>query len=212
MFDAGLQFGQFRCGFCCRKCVFFSPHILTYNLIWRRCARYVAFHLASLPSHCVLDWIAGDDGRTCSGQKKGQETCLCAKEWNTLKDTRFPCFLYQASTGGFWNFRNINNHHFCTCSFLFFFNSWQADLLESARYLSGSSNTLNCVEVFWPLTVSVTSVSPTPIRGTMALHTYWPASAWLTDFRYSWLLLLRTCGGVEKKAHKYKQCKSAKQQ
>lgn len=56
-----------------------------------------------------------------------------------------------------------------------------------------------CAEVFWPLTVSVTSVSPTPIRGTMALHTYWPASAWLTDFRYSWLLLLRTCGGVEKK-------------
>lgn len=44
--------------------------------------------------------------------------------------------------------------------------------------------------------MSVTSVSPTPIRGTMALQTYWPASAWLTDFRYSWLLLLSTCSIV----------------
>lgn len=59
------------------------------------------------------------------------------------------------------------------------------------------------------MTVSVTSVSPTPIRGTMALQTYWPASAWLTDFKYSWLLLLRTCGGVNRN---YKQGKSAAQQ
>lgn len=43
------------------------------------------------------------------------------------------------------------------------------------------------------MTVRVTSVSPTPIRGTMALQTYWPASDWLTDFKYSWLLLLSTC-------------------
>lgn len=86
--------------------------------------------------------------------------------------------------------------------YFFFFSShffaWQADLSESTSYSATSSGTLNCVDVSWPLTVSVTSVSPTPIRGTMALHTYWPASAWLTDFRYSWLLLLRTCGGVNK--------------
>lgn len=90
----------------------------------------------------------------------------------------------------------INGHHFQHRTF--FFNYWQADLSESTSYSATSSGTLNCVDVSWPLTVSVTSVSPTPIRGTMALHTYWPASAWLTDFRYSWLLLLRTCGGVNK--------------
>lgn len=43
-----------------------------------------------------------------------------------------------------------------------------------------------------PLTKRVTSRSPTPMRGTMALQTYCPASACVTDFRYSWLLLLRT--------------------
>lgn len=33
------------------------------------------------------------------------------------------------------------------------------------------------------------------MRGTMALQTYCPASACVTDFRYSWLLLLSTLGG-----------------
>lgn len=43
-----------------------------------------------------------------------------------------------------------------------------------------------------PLTVSVTSRSPAPTRGTTALHTYFPASSWRTDFRISLFSLLRT--------------------
>lgn len=73
--------------------VFFFPHILTYNLIWRRCARYVAFHLSSLPSHCILDWIAGDDGRTCSGQKKVKTYACAQKSEIHLKTSDSPVFF-----------------------------------------------------------------------------------------------------------------------
>lgn len=38
---------------------------MTYNLIWRRRTRDVAFHFSSLPSHGILDRITGDNGRTC---------------------------------------------------------------------------------------------------------------------------------------------------
>lgn len=138
----------------CKK-HWFSPFLFTYNLIWRRCAGYIAFHLSSLPSHGILDWITGDDGRTCSGQK----------------------------ISGYVNFSGLFRG--------LFFHHWHA--YSTVR----STDTQNYVAIFWPLTVRVTSVSPARIRGTMALHTYWPASAWLTDFRYSWLLLLRTCGGVK---------------
>lgn len=44
-----------------------------------------------------------------------------------------------------------------------------------------------------PLTVSVTSRSPAPTRGTTARQTYFPASSWRTDFRVSLFSLLRTC-------------------
>lgn len=43
-----------------------------------------------------------------------------------------------------------------------------------------------------PLTVSVTSRSPAPTRGTTARHTYFPASSWRTDFRVSLFSLLKT--------------------
>ena len=62
----------------------------TYNLIRRRCAGDVAFHLSSLPSHCILDWVAGDDGRTCSGQKTRGYVSVCERENernNTLNTT-----------------------------------------------------------------------------------------------------------------------------
>lgn len=43
-----------------------------------------------------------------------------------------------------------------------------------------------------PLTVSVTSRSPAPTRGTTARHTYFPASSWRTDLSVSLFSLLRT--------------------
>lgn len=185
----------------------------TYNLIRRRRAGDVALHLSSLPSRCILNWITGDDGRTCSGQS---EKDTRTREWasremggggkiSATAEIRFKLlFLYKR----IWMISKYQWPPLWTCLgfFFFFFNPWPADLLESTSYSSTGSETLKCAGRFsWPLTVSVTSVSPTPIRGTMALHTYWPASAWLTELRYSWLLLLRTCGGVEIKLKKRKR-------
>ncbi len=56
--------------------IFTFSYLFTYNLIWRGCTGYVAFHLSSLPPHCVLDWFAGDDGRSCIGQKN-ERICEC---------------------------------------------------------------------------------------------------------------------------------------
>lgn len=44
-------------------------HLLcTYDLIWRRCAGYVAFDLPPLPPHSVLDGLTGNNGRTYEAQ------------------------------------------------------------------------------------------------------------------------------------------------
>lgn len=61
-----------------------------------------------------------------------------------------------------------------------------------------------------PLTVSVTSRSPAPTRGTTARQTYFPASSWRTDFRVSLFSLLRTCKrgrGFAFRGKKYKENK-----
>lgn len=69
----------------CQKCLttllFFSHffYLFTYNFIWRRCTGYVALHLSSLSSHCILDWITRDNGRTC--------TCQNKKKWMLLHHT-----------------------------------------------------------------------------------------------------------------------------
>lgn len=43
-----------------------------------------------------------------------------------------------------------------------------------------------------PFTVRVTSLSATPIRGTMALHVYVPAASWVTAGSFKVFLLLST--------------------
>lgn len=119
---------------------FFSTFsfLLTYNLIWRRCTGYVAFHLSSLPSHCILDWITGDDGRTCSGQKKWQDMWVCVNERNGKKkflkyhklqksDSSF--FFYFFFTRPFqeelYDLKKINGHHFGHAAFFFqLLTSW----------------------------------------------------------------------------------------
>lgn len=57
---------------------------------------------------------------------------------------------------------------------------------------------------YLPLTVSMTSFSPTPTRGTTARHTYFPASSCLTAFSVKVFSLLSTCKVTdvwEKKKH-----------
>lgn len=68
----GLKCGWFHYEFGNRSTV--SLFIMTYNLIWRRRTGYVAFHFSSLPSHCILDRITGDNGRTCKWK------CVCQRE------------------------------------------------------------------------------------------------------------------------------------
>lgn len=50
-----------------------------------------------------------------------------------------------------------------------------------------------------PFTVRVTSLSPTPIRGTMALQVYVPASSWVTALSCKVLPLLSTYWEPERK-------------
>lgn len=120
---------------------FLSPFsfLLTYNLIWRRCTGYVAFHLSSLASHCILDWITGDDGRTCSGQTKvtGYVSVCEREKWKKNRKKISKYHKLQRSDSSFFFFslpglfkRNcmilkINGHHFGHAAFFFqLLTSW----------------------------------------------------------------------------------------
>lgn len=63
----------------------------------------------------------------------------------------------------------------------------------------------HCKQRDSPFTVRVTSLSATPIRGTMALQVYVPASSCVTAFSCRVLLLLSTLKGGAKKKREERQ-------
>lgn len=98
----------------------------------------------------------------------------------------------------------------------FFRGTWDERWKISSQKKNKKSNTAgplrrrtptqkHCKQRDSPFTVRVTSLSATPIRGTMALQVYVPASSCVTAFSCRVLLLLSTLKGGAKKKREERQ-------